>query len=393
MCKVLKDCLNEVNINDIGIAAGIEYHNKIYFSAYVINGLFELDINTGITKFIKRFDKEESRFAIHREACFYGDIAWFIPQMGEYIAIVNLKTFEIEYVDLIWNRKNNMGIKYAPSAYYSLVNVGKKKVFLIPSILDVPLLIDMEKQEIEPYYNIIDVDNELYLFGAYDEEYIWMVPKIGNKIIKIDLNNHETEKIECIGKREGYSGITYFEGTLWQAPYNTDSIQKINVKEFKSENIEPNSINLIEEKCENIINVGNDIWFLPCFSHHIVKYDNHKKNVAYIEIEKDLLYENAVYYRIIPSKSYIAFASACNGCCQNYHFIMYDAAGKVLKKIKPSICCTPELLNYVLNDLKIENLIFYENHHFNVDFLFQIAGNQEKEEIKGECGKKIYQQF
>lgn len=58
-----------------------------------------------IIKYIKSFSKEKPCFAIHKTAFLYKNEACFIPQHGEYIAVVNLETFEIDYLLPVFQKR------------------------------------------------------------------------------------------------------------------------------------------------------------------------------------------------------------------------------------------------------------------------------------------------
>ena len=126
--------------------AGVEYKNKIYASAVNINGLFQLDLITHELIYLKSFMKEKACFAIHRMAFLYGNEAWFVPQNGIYIAVVNLDTLDVEYLKPPFKKINEDAVSKIGAVYYTGNIIEEKYLYLIPTTIDTLLVIDLEKK-------------------------------------------------------------------------------------------------------------------------------------------------------------------------------------------------------------------------------------------------------
>ena len=229
----------------LGFFAGVEYNNRVYFSAYMHNGLYEMDLVTKKVRLVTFFEQEEYLHYLHREAFIYKNEAWFMPCLGKYIAKVNLDTFDISY----YNFSVQKNAENTERPYYTFI-CGKKfddnKLCFIPRNIDTVVIIDMETSEIREINNAIDPEKEctmdalvlgeeLFIFFRENEYYkrinlcsqekkdfkisnrIWSIEKNGNevwmmteesqKMIHYDLKSKKiVHKIDLGGKKK-YRGI------------------------------------------------------------------------------------------------------------------------------------------------------------------------------------------
>ena len=167
---------NELNMSkeklQINFLAGVQVGNDILFSAWNINGLFQYNPQTAECVFLKCF-LGEGNWGLHSEAILYGKEIWFIPRASERIAIVDLDSLEIDYLDLPQSGYRMEGAHIPPRRMTACHEKGEKFLWLIPFAYKLFLKIDMEKRRIIevqewgkeefPYATAVKLENKLWI--------------------------------------------------------------------------------------------------------------------------------------------------------------------------------------------------------------------------------------
>lgn len=311
--------------------AGVEYQEKIYVSGVSINGLFELDLVTGNIRYIKRFSREESCFAIHRCAFLYGKEAWFIPQNGKYIAVVNLNTLEIVYLDPPYKRINTNAVSTINAVYYSGDIIGGRYLYLIPANIDALLVVDMKTKQMYPYYNVSTPD-DYHLYGGYVNGCVYLFPFNGRKILEVNLltgiKRKKTWKYEIHKYGEG---IKYGD-KYWFSPFYADHILALNLETGENESIPLNEYYDEENTFDQIANYNEKIFLLPYQADRILIFDIKTKSFSKIVLPEDILENGKNGFTRIYSEKYIIFASFSNNA-----MVLYDTESNSFQIIKISI--------------------------------------------------------
>lgn len=262
--------------------AGVRYKEKIFASAIYINGLFQLDLATSEITYIKSFSKESPSYAMHRTAFLYKNEAWFIPQNGRYIAIVNLDTLEIEYLEPPYQKINKKATLRINAVYYSGGIIADRYLYLIPTNIDTLLLIDMENKVLYPYYNITRKD-EYFLFGAFANESIYLCPYSGNSLIKLNLKTNKRERYTWKYSVGEFLEVACFKNKLYFCPGNSKFIlikdlnseieEKIYLNEFYNSKHTYEQIQVYKDKLFFIPFQGNKILELGIPDHQLKTYE------------------------------------------------------------------------------------------------------------------------
>ena len=95
---IYNKAINKVEIPSF--ACGAEYEGKLYIASEINNMLYENDCAKNELSSIAYFEKEKDTEYLYRLCILNKEKAWFIPQTAENMAIVDLKTFLIEYIPL-----------------------------------------------------------------------------------------------------------------------------------------------------------------------------------------------------------------------------------------------------------------------------------------------------
>lgn len=202
---------------DIAFLAGAKFENKIYFSAMNMNSLFCFDCDTHDVKYIRDFDKESIKECIHSCACLYKDTIWFIPWEGKYIAKVDVKTYQIEYLEI--PEFNGYG-------YRDFVVYKEKYLFLIPSGISVEhlLMVDMDNFTIENC-GVVSPKGHAHCAGAFvDGDKINVVSAGGEIYSTYDAITH---KVEIVGNAypSGFQSLLRAADKIILIPKDNDEIR------------------------------------------------------------------------------------------------------------------------------------------------------------------------
>lgn len=333
--------------NKIELKKGIGYFNAvvqigeyIYYSAKYTNGLFRADLETGKSEFITMFDAERKE-EIHRFAFSVNHEIWFIPSFqGDKIAIFNIDSCKIEYVDIPDPNKKCPGFLFmnyvrkedvvwlVPGEYGKILRIDAKsremkeitlpidgceemtlpviqgyewadRIYICPWEYNRVLCLDLESEEVSTidieveekiYRNLYIIDNCIYLFPR-------MIP---NDILKIDLKNKKREKCSLNIKDVNTLIVaTYYarhENRMFLFPRLREKrIYTINMDDFQVSEIEmnvDNSLNFSEWAFwRDITFISNDTFFVTANdkSVPVLEYHDHVFKTVLLECPEDLL--------------------------------------------------------------------------------------------------------
>lgn len=288
--------------------AGVEYKGKIFASAVNINGLIQLDLVTREMKYIKRFLKEKACFAIHRMAFLHENEAWFIPQNGRYIAIINLDTLDIQYIEPPFKQINKKAVSKINAVYYSGDVIDGRYLYLIPTNIDTLLLIDLETRELYPYYDVPGKD-EYFLTGTYAKESIQLWPWSGNTIVEINLRTGAKNRFNWKYAPETFSDAVCFKNKAWFCPSYSDFILTIDL--FTNETVEIPLNGYFEPECTygQVQRHRESLFFLPHQGNKILKYDTNKEELTEKILPVDLLEDGKNGFCKLFSNEHVLLAS------------------------------------------------------------------------------------
>lgn len=264
--------------------AGVEYNNKLYFSAYNHNGLYEMDLIEKKIKLVMVF-KEKQITMLHRAAFLYKNNAWFIPQSGEYIAKVNLNTFEIKYLKFSYVLKD----ENSKNIYHAFV-CGKKVgkfLYLIPRSIDTLVVINMETDEVREIRSVINPQQEITMDGLVEKDDVFIFFKKAGYYRKIDL---KTENISDYDLSVGVCSVVGHKENLWILTEESKALIKYDINKGQINNkIELEGIDKYNGNIEN----DDKVIFLPFKSDSYLCLDMESEK-AFAEEVKDI--KMAEYY-------------------------------------------------------------------------------------------------
>lgn len=310
--------------------AGVEYQGRIYASAVGINGLFEVDLETGNTAYVKSFTKEKVRHPIHRCAFLYGKEAWFIPQNGRYISIVDLETMEIEYVEPLYRRRDENPDPSFATAYCCGDIAEGKYLYLVPGNVDALLLIDMEQKKVYPYYDVAEEGN--FICGGYEDGHIFLFPFTGKKILEINLRTDERKWHPWRYPSEVYGEAVRYGDRYWFSPYACDNILAVDVRGERAERISLGE--LYDGRCQYhyMARYGKQLFLIPLRADRILRLDMEAGKLSGIFLEGEALDAGRTGFQRIDSENSLILASA-----KKHMILIYDRVRDNFRTIKLSI--------------------------------------------------------
>lgn len=175
-------------------AAGVVYNNKIIFSENYLNGLFEMEIETGRTRYITNFpDEDRTKKLMHKRAFIYKEKIVFAPNQGDHVHIYNIETGEILAVQVLKN--NNSRYAFLDMALVDNI------LYIIPGTAEQPIItLDMDDHSVRVITHKLDViigehiPYEIHFYGAiYHEDKIWITGNNTSMVYAIDIRSGEAD--------------------------------------------------------------------------------------------------------------------------------------------------------------------------------------------------------
>ena len=204
----------------VPISCGVEYNGDLYFASVVGNDLFKYDIRTNELTYVLSFDKEKDSSYLYRCAKLYKNQAWFIPQCADNIAVVNLDTLDIEYIEIQFRWiENNIELKCCAAGVYK-----QNYLFVVPYDIDSLITINMQTKEQKVYYDV-GSHNRKYIDAFYYNEKLYCIPWTAQKILEININNGERRTYEWPFNDRQYSSVLLdnVNKNIWFVPAKSEA--------------------------------------------------------------------------------------------------------------------------------------------------------------------------
>ena len=288
----------------LNFLAGVQVGDDIYFSAWNMNGLFKYNPELNQCDFLKIFPQEEN-WGLHSEAILYKNTIWFIPRASERIAIVDLDTLDITYLDL--PECGHRPEEHVPpirmrGCYLS----GENFLFLIPFAYKLFITIDMKKKEIV-YVEDWGKDEYAYSIGIRINDKLIICMESCNQIRIIDIASDRQIIKNLRFKNQLYRGIQSIGDWILLFPRRLDNgILLINNKtgELNISKVEDNKQWYYEYQ---VLTKENDILLVPYIGNKYVRIgiedgDCYTKEFKALEVQDNvycstkLIYKNEIWY-------------------------------------------------------------------------------------------------
>lgn len=288
---------------NVFFSCGVEFNGKLYIASSQNNELFEYDCKTEQLRYITCFEKEKDVAYLYRIAIIYKEEAWFIPQLADNIAIVNLNTFKINYIPLNYKWLDDpVTLKCTAAGIYK-----EHYLYIIPYDIDSVMLIDMDTKNIR-VLDIMKNHNEKYCDAYYYNDYLYCIPWMAEDILKINVETGETQQLEWKFGKKQYSQtvVDYEKAEVWFTPAGAINIVKLDL--VKNEWFSFPFLKSIENDIENYYGeiIGNKVFMFPFCSKKITAVNKNDLSICSYEYETETnvvpffkpLYGNKFYFVI-----------------------------------------------------------------------------------------------
>ena len=275
--------------------AAVKVEDNIYFSCRDDNALYKLNLLNNEISFLKYFSSELITSSLYSRAYYFEKKIFFIPWEAEKVAIVNLNTLNISYLDVV-----DRETKYEPimiDNYIFLASVSKGKVLKINMDNDTISEISLEINEQHKLnYNhrrcVFNNGGLLFLPGKdYTQLSLSLsTNRIREKKAPFVLDNY-SQYIEWRDK-EIYIPFYLSEGIV---------IKDINENDFHILKIEKEQR---EVGCVVSILLGNSLLLLPVYGFMAYVIDLESNNIQKIDIKNKykMDFEDMGFQNIICDK-------------------------------------------------------------------------------------------
>lgn len=169
-------------------STAVKYKGDYYLSAQNISGLFKHSERKNELSFLMPFkDVRPFKYQFVR-SFIYKNEAWFIPQLADKVAIVNLEDLSVEYLNVLFKSQFNItGVKYISYCIFE-----EHYVCFAPQDVDAVNIIDLETHEITAYYDAATETNN-YSGVCYADGKLYFYPWRGKQNLIINWHTGEKE--------------------------------------------------------------------------------------------------------------------------------------------------------------------------------------------------------
>lgn len=272
----------------LGTYSGVEYNGMIWFSNNTFNGLFNMEVSTGVIKYVRPFPDEELMIVgCHKKCLAIDDRLFFIPCNGHNIHIYDINKDEFTSIPI-----NNSGKEFCSDSIY-----------IDGYIYIYPLYKDQELYK-------LSIDSlELQTVKAFRDGFANIVDSLNDIIICRVSNINSSTYFSFYGtsitasydvKSESFSSYNIDVYNIFASYTNKDGCwiyTTVNGNLYLYDYKENTSLIYKDEKTDNygpvynrVFEFADGIWAIPRYSGDLVSvYDNMmiKKYNDYSTLEKD----------------------------------------------------------------------------------------------------------
>lgn len=204
-------------------------NHELWVSNAAFNGIFKINMLSGCSQFIGRFDTELGYRGLHQQIIDYHDWLIFIPGASENIALFNRKTYEIEYISVVMPDSIADQVEVAGAYIY------KDELWIFPQYLSQNIIIislnDRQVRCDDILKKTMDkgdrtVNRPFFGMAAIKQEEVWMPIKNTSEILQYSFASADAKIYKLKNPRAKIHSIDAAEGTLWLTFSDTSEIME-----------------------------------------------------------------------------------------------------------------------------------------------------------------------
>lgn len=202
----------------ISFFAAAEVDGVLYFSAWLMNGLFKMDLATENVTYIGRIKEEKIEANLHRFAFYYRGCVYFIPSVGNYITRLCLSNLDIQAIPLPEGGYRGLLNKFCDIIYCD------GALWMAPDVYGAILKLDLANDQIEKYGNwpceFQHQNDEAMKFCAAVciSGNICMCPRESEFFVTFDLATKEMKRWDWKYPRMAFCRMLLHKNVLWFLP-------------------------------------------------------------------------------------------------------------------------------------------------------------------------------
>ena len=270
-------------------SAGAVYNDSLFFCPVQFNALCKTELKTGKTEVIGYFETETKDERLYKKAYVYNEFIWFVPWKASRIVCVNLNTLEKEYYDSPYQNISNIGREIEKCAYLSSGIYEGRYLFLVPTMYDTPIIIDMKKRKMRCFSGVLDVKKQAYGYGVIYNDEFWMTPHTGTSLIRLNIDTGSIIEMPWPYNSLEYRGMCAWDNKIWFSPgTKAKSILCYNIQDSAFQHISLGELYNVKDSYNECIVYENGIIFLPYESNLVlfISKQNNKYIVSSLEREQ-----------------------------------------------------------------------------------------------------------
>lgn len=365
-----------MNRNGIRFTKICEAHGAVYFFALGVNGLFELNTDTGEARLLASVPGEYPfEEALYRDMQYFENKIYGIPFQAFGLAIYDLTSEIMKVVEIEYLRDTKE--KFISSFVYN------RKLYMIPFKGNSIWTFDIDTGKAACISNLTRYKDVILKKAVVLGDEAYLISYNYNFIFRFNLISTEKEYWFAGQKKAGFRDLIYFENRLWLLPIMGGSIFAFDIEKMKFQKYE--IIKNENVPCfSTMMTIGNLIFLLPSRASQFAEFDIYSGRVELLELKNEYKKESGLNF---------SYGFSCRGknfglSNKNKSLVLLDETQKEI----PICFCNPGDIKVTSKD--IEGHLMKERSFFTLENYLSVIPDAEKHTMivpSDNIGLKIHQ--
>lgn len=255
----------------LNIYTGVKDNDKFWCVSRVYSGIYVINLNTFEAEYVCDLPEHNSVDRIaYNQILKHENKLYCIPFMAQQVAIVDLETYKVSTIKL-----ENESMKHA-----FRVNKGiifDEWILLCPGGGRCFYRINLHTGRVDSNSFWTNEEERLYAIDCCsDNNSVYVTLAYRDTIVKVDVRNFSFELIDIYNNETGYSSILFHNNSLWIAPFKKGNLVEFNPLEKTIISRKEFPINFKREEFQSFISmIGDDlhIYIIPLYGNMFLDID------------------------------------------------------------------------------------------------------------------------
>ena len=337
--------------------AGTIIGDQLYCSSRIANGLFKIDLGTGVSELVRFFeDRPLLQPGLHRSCIQAGDYLWYAPGInGNLLHVYNCIKNEMNAFDC----GGSVAIYNCEGTIWCIPCSGGDFISFDSSTLDYKKIKPIGYEAVEPYIK----HGEGFLYGLVESSCIWFLIDNTGKICRYDTHNNQIELYET-----GVSPlITISKGKkgIWLTPLYGSKIILWNPEDGTKETFACDGMEKTEdERCFRfVIDNGINVYIFPSYADKNIQVLDGDLIKDYVSYPEDICFYEEDWSRFL-NYSYTDGIYYINPANCNY---LIKVNGKKIEYTRIQDFSSTEIEEIYANELLLGSPILHESENMSLE--------------------------